>query len=178
VRRARADVAAPRRAGGTRFIGLYLARQLVAAGHEARARARATRAAARSSRALSPAPHIPPRATALCPDAARAAFARAPQVTLFTRGKTPIAQQIPDDTNESFKAYESKIKHIKGNRQARACARVQRREPCRYCSAGAVLQGSAAARTRTRCALAPPCASLVCARACTRGLARARAQLL
>jgi hypothetical protein len=39
-------------------------------------------------------------------------------VTLFTRGKTPIAQQIPDDTAASFKAYESKIKHIKGNRQA------------------------------------------------------------
>ena len=48
----------------------------------------------------------------------RAVRATAAQVTLFTRGKTPIATQIPDDTPASFKAYESKIKHIKGNRQA------------------------------------------------------------
>ena len=39
------------------------------------------------------------------------------QVTLFTRGKTPIAQQIPDDTPEFFKEYSSKLKHIAGNRQ-------------------------------------------------------------
>jgi len=46
------------------------------------------------------------------------------QVTLFTRGKTPIAQQIPDDTPASFKAYESKIKHIAGNRQASSAQRL------------------------------------------------------
>ena len=39
------------------------------------------------------------------------------QVTLFTRGKTPITQQIPDDTPEFYKEYCSKIKHLAGNRQ-------------------------------------------------------------
>jgi len=53
--------------GGTRFIGVYLARQLIEAGHE---------------------------------------------VTLLTRGKKPVTSQIPDDTDESFKAYESAVKHI------------------------------------------------------------------
>jgi len=46
--------------GGTRFIGQYLARQLVEEGHE---------------------------------------------VTLYTRGKSQIAQQIPDDTDESFAKF-------------------------------------------------------------------------
>lgn len=54
-------------AGGTRFIGVYLARQLIEAGHE---------------------------------------------VTLLTRGKKPVTAQIPDDTDESFKAYEAAVKHI------------------------------------------------------------------
>lgn len=57
----------PSSAGGTRFIGVYLARQLIEAGHE---------------------------------------------VTLLTRGKKPVTAQIPDDTDESFKAYESAVKHI------------------------------------------------------------------
>ncbi len=58
-------------AGGTRFIGLYLARQLVEQGHE---------------------------------------------VTLFTRGKKAIAEQIPDDTPASFSRFKSAIRHIKGDR--------------------------------------------------------------
>jgi len=57
--------------GGTRFIGLYLARQLVEQGHE---------------------------------------------VTLYTRGKSKVASQIPDDTAESFAKYNRKIKHIQGDR--------------------------------------------------------------
>lgn len=48
--------------GGTRFIGLYLARQLVEEGHE---------------------------------------------VTLYTRGKSEITQQIADDTDESYQAFKS-----------------------------------------------------------------------
>lgn len=57
--------------GGTRFIGLYLARQLVEAGHD---------------------------------------------VTLFTRGKKAITSQIADDTDDSYKHFASKIKHISGDR--------------------------------------------------------------
>lgn len=53
--------------GGTRFIGVYLARQLIEAGHE---------------------------------------------VTLLTRGKKPIAFQIPDDTDASYAEFSSKVKHI------------------------------------------------------------------
>ncbi|CAG9464246.1 unnamed protein product [Pedinophyceae sp. YPF-701] len=57
--------------GGTRFIGVYLARMLVEAGHE---------------------------------------------VYLFTRGKTPIAERIPDDTDESFEKFKASVKHIAGDR--------------------------------------------------------------
>ena len=58
--------------GGTRFIGVYLARMLVDQGHE---------------------------------------------VTLMTRGKSPIAVQIPDDTDEYFASYESAINHIAVDRK-------------------------------------------------------------
>ncbi|BDA44971.1 probable UDP-glucuronic acid decarboxylase 1 [Coccomyxa sp. Obi] len=58
--------------GGTRFIGVYLARQLVEAGHE---------------------------------------------VTLLTRGKKEVTYQIPDDTNESYAAYKSAVKHIAADRK-------------------------------------------------------------
>lgn len=58
--------------GGTRFIGVYLARDLIAQGHD---------------------------------------------VTLFTRGKKEVTYQIPDDTDESYKEFASKVKHIKGDRK-------------------------------------------------------------
>jgi nucleoside-diphosphate-sugar epimerase len=58
--------------GGTRFIGLFLARELVKAGH---------------------------------------------QVTLFTRGKAPICQQLPGESDEEFADYSSKVKHLQGDRQ-------------------------------------------------------------
>ena len=58
--------------GGTRFIGVYLARQLVEQGHE---------------------------------------------VTLLTRGKSPVTQQIPDDTDESFAKYQAAVKHIACDRK-------------------------------------------------------------
>ena len=58
--------------GGTRFIGVYLARQLVEAGHE---------------------------------------------VTLLTRGKNEVTYQIPDDTDESYNAYKSAVKHIAADRK-------------------------------------------------------------
>ena len=57
--------------GGTRFIGVYLARQLVEAGHD---------------------------------------------VTLLTRGKKPVTNQIPDDTDESYGKYKSAVKHIAADR--------------------------------------------------------------
>jgi ABC-type branched-subunit amino acid transport system permease subunit len=38
------------------------------------------------------------------------------QVTLFTRGKTPIATQIPDDTPAGFAKYAAEVRHLKGNR--------------------------------------------------------------
>ena len=58
--------------GGTRFIGVYLARDLINQGHE---------------------------------------------VTLLTRGKTPITSQIPDDTDATFKSYTDAIKHIAVDRK-------------------------------------------------------------
>lgn len=58
--------------GGTRFIGLFLARELVKAGH---------------------------------------------QVTLFTRGKAPITQQLPGESDEEYAEYSSKVKHLQGDRQ-------------------------------------------------------------
>lgn len=58
--------------GGTRFIGVYLARDLINQGHE---------------------------------------------VTLLTRGKSPITSQIPDDTDATFKSYTDAIKHIAVDRK-------------------------------------------------------------
>ncbi len=58
--------------GGTRFIGVYVARMLVEQGHD---------------------------------------------VTLLTRGKSPVVSQIPDDTDESFAAYSSRINHIACDRK-------------------------------------------------------------
>lgn len=39
------------------------------------------------------------------------------QVTLFTRGKAPIAQQIPGESDADFADFSSKILHLKGDRQ-------------------------------------------------------------
>lgn len=59
--------------GGTRFIGAYLARQLIEDGNE---------------------------------------------VTLLTRGKAPITQQIPDDDDEvSYNAYKAAVEHAKADRK-------------------------------------------------------------
>ena len=43
-------------------------------------------------------------------------------MTLFTRGKTPIATQIPDDTPESFANFKAAIKHVAGDRLVRPSA--------------------------------------------------------
>ncbi|KAK4273378.1 hypothetical protein QN277_021794 [Acacia crassicarpa] len=39
------------------------------------------------------------------------------QVTLFTRGKAPIAQQLPGESDSDFADFSSKILHLKGDRQ-------------------------------------------------------------
>lgn len=39
------------------------------------------------------------------------------QVTLFTRGKAPIAQQLPGEADSDFADFSSKILHLKGDRQ-------------------------------------------------------------
>ncbi|XP_057539771.1 chloroplast stem-loop binding protein of 41 kDa b, chloroplastic [Amaranthus tricolor] len=39
------------------------------------------------------------------------------QVTLFTRGKAPIAQQLPGESDADFADFSSKILHLKGDRQ-------------------------------------------------------------
>jgi hypothetical protein len=57
--------------GGTRFIGVYLARQLLKEGHD---------------------------------------------VTLFTRGKAPITQQLAGESDSDYAAFKSSIKHIQGDR--------------------------------------------------------------
>ena len=38
-------------------------------------------------------------------------------MTLFTRGKTAITSQIPDDTAESYAAFKASVKHLAGDRQ-------------------------------------------------------------
>lgn len=38
-------------------------------------------------------------------------------VTLLTRGKSPITSQIPDDTDDSFKQYVDAVKHIATDRK-------------------------------------------------------------
>ena len=58
--------------GGTRFIGVYVARMLIEQGHE---------------------------------------------VTLLTRGKSPVTAQIPDDTDEGYANYASAVKHIACDRK-------------------------------------------------------------
>jgi hypothetical protein len=40
-----------------------------------------------------------------------------PQVTLYTRGKKAITEQIADDTDYSYQQFSRSIKHIKGDRQ-------------------------------------------------------------
>ncbi|CAI5981674.1 unnamed protein product [Closterium sp. NIES-64] len=58
--------------GGTRFIGVYLARMLVKAGHE---------------------------------------------VTLFTRGKSPVTQQLPGESDADYSEYCARVRHLAGDRR-------------------------------------------------------------
>ncbi|MCA0777076.1 hypothetical protein KUO10_23360, partial [Vibrio vulnificus] len=39
------------------------------------------------------------------------------QVTLFTRGKAPITQQLPGESDSEFAGFSSKILHLKGDRK-------------------------------------------------------------
>ncbi|GMH07718.1 hypothetical protein Nepgr_009558 [Nepenthes gracilis] len=39
------------------------------------------------------------------------------QVTLFTRGKTPVTQQLPGESDEDYADFSSKILHLKGDRK-------------------------------------------------------------
>lgn len=59
-------------AGGTRFIGVYLARQLAAEGHE---------------------------------------------VTLYTRGKKALTQQLAGESDAEYEKFKGSIQHITGDRQ-------------------------------------------------------------
>jgi hypothetical protein len=79
--------------GGTRFIGLFLARELVKAGHQVLHRC-----------ALLLSPHIryPNLSFLTC---RRFVW----QVTLFTRGKAPVTQQLPGESDEEFADYSSKV---------------------------------------------------------------------
>jgi hypothetical protein len=58
--------------GGTRFIGVYLARELVAAGHE---------------------------------------------VYLLTRGKKPVTFKLATESDAAYKAFSTRVKHIKADRK-------------------------------------------------------------
>ncbi|KAI0510824.1 hypothetical protein KFK09_011433 [Dendrobium nobile] len=39
------------------------------------------------------------------------------QVTLFTRGKAPITQQLPGESDQEYKEFKSKVLHLKGDRK-------------------------------------------------------------
>lgn len=39
------------------------------------------------------------------------------QVTLFTRGKAPITQQLPGEAEDAYSAFKSKVLHLKGDRK-------------------------------------------------------------
>ncbi|KAJ6384677.1 hypothetical protein OIU78_027884 [Salix suchowensis] len=39
------------------------------------------------------------------------------QVTLFTRGKAPISQQLPGESDQDYAEFSSKILHLKGDRK-------------------------------------------------------------
>ncbi|XP_068662519.1 chloroplast stem-loop binding protein of 41 kDa b, chloroplastic [Aristolochia californica] len=39
------------------------------------------------------------------------------QVTLFTRGKTPVTQQLPGESDQDYTDFSSKILHLKGDRK-------------------------------------------------------------
>lgn len=39
------------------------------------------------------------------------------QVTLFTRGKAPITQQLPGESDQDYEDFKSKILHLKGDRK-------------------------------------------------------------
>ncbi|XXG84589.1 hypothetical protein AAC387_Pa10g2080 [Persea americana] len=39
------------------------------------------------------------------------------QVTLFTRGKAPITQQLPGESDQEYSSFSSKILHLKGDRK-------------------------------------------------------------
>ncbi|KAG9457734.1 hypothetical protein H6P81_002242 [Aristolochia fimbriata] len=39
------------------------------------------------------------------------------QVTLFTRGKAPVTQQLPGESDQDYAAFSSKILHLKGDRK-------------------------------------------------------------
>ncbi|XP_022895891.1 chloroplast stem-loop binding protein of 41 kDa b, chloroplastic [Olea europaea var. sylvestris] len=39
------------------------------------------------------------------------------QITLFTRGKSPITQQLPGESDKDFSDFSSKILHLKGDRK-------------------------------------------------------------
>ncbi|MQK22440.1 NAD-dependent epimerase/dehydratase family protein, partial [Escherichia coli] len=38
------------------------------------------------------------------------------QVTLFTRGKAPISQQLPGESDSEYADFSSKLLHLKGDR--------------------------------------------------------------
>lgn len=80
--------------GGTRFIGLFLARELIEAGHQVE-----LEFVGRSAflLILSHCIHL------------LHAGASFWQVTLFTRGKAPICQQLPGESDEEFADYSSKV---------------------------------------------------------------------
>ena len=39
------------------------------------------------------------------------------QVTLFTRGKAPVTQQLPGESNLEYAEYSSRVRHLKGDRK-------------------------------------------------------------
>jgi hypothetical protein len=45
------------------------------------------------------------------------------QVTLYTRGKKAITEQIADDTDSSYQRFARSVKHIQGDRKVRVFGR-------------------------------------------------------
>uniref|UniRef100_M1CK21 NAD dependent epimerase/dehydratase n=1 Tax=Solanum tuberosum TaxID=4113 RepID=M1CK21_SOLTU len=88
--------------GGTRFIGVFLSRLLVKEGHQAKILTFGVKIITFDVRSFL--------------ENSRSYDDSQMQVTLFTRGKAPISQQLPGESDQDYADFSSKLLHLKGDR--------------------------------------------------------------